>query len=138
MKARNQHNSGPRLPAPDPLAQARFFLKDTIRQRVDFSTTDQNRGVAPPPIEKPYPPEAKRIDLSAPGKWKGIAPVDVPTAIARRESRRRYAPAALTLDELAFLLWATQGIRRRLNPATALRTVPSAGPGMRSKPISLC
>jgi len=31
------------------------------------------------------------------------------------------------LAELSFLLWATQGIRQRLNRATALRTVPSAG-----------
>ena len=31
--------------------QFRFFLKDTIRKRIDFSETDQNRGVAAPPIE---------------------------------------------------------------------------------------
>src|SRR5512139_4270317 len=37
--------------------QFRFFLKDIIRKRIDFSETDQNRGVAPPPIEKPFPPD---------------------------------------------------------------------------------
>jgi len=31
------------------------------------------------------------------------------------------------MDELAFLLWATQGVRQKLDAATALRTVPSAG-----------
>ncbi|MCP6717514.1 hypothetical protein NL524_29985, partial [Klebsiella pneumoniae] len=33
----------------------------------------------------------------------------------------------LTPEELAFLLWATQGVRARLNEAAVLRTVPSAG-----------
>jgi SagB-type dehydrogenase family enzyme len=33
----------------------------------------------------------------------------------------------VSLDELAFLLWATQGVREVLNPFTAFRTVPSAG-----------
>ena len=31
------------------------------------------------------------------------------------------------LDELSFLLWATQGVREQLDHGTALRTVPSAG-----------
>ena len=31
------------------LNQYRFFLKDTIRQHIDFSQTEQSRGVAPPP-----------------------------------------------------------------------------------------
>jgi SagB-type dehydrogenase family enzyme len=33
----------------------------------------------------------------------------------------------LTLAELAFLLWSTQGVRARLHEAAVLRTVPSAG-----------
>jgi SagB-type dehydrogenase family enzyme len=48
-------------------------------------------------------------------------------AIARRESRRRFLQTPLTLDELAFLLWSTQGVRARLHEAAVLRTVPSAG-----------
>jgi SagB-type dehydrogenase family enzyme len=48
-------------------------------------------------------------------------------SIAARESCRRFANSPLQLDELAFLLWATQGVRRRVNAATALRVVPSAG-----------
>jgi SagB-type dehydrogenase family enzyme len=31
------------------------------------------------------------------------------------------------VEELSFLLWATQGIRQRIDRFTALRTVPSAG-----------
>jgi SagB-type dehydrogenase family enzyme len=33
----------------------------------------------------------------------------------------------MTLDELSFLLWATQGIRTRIDEGHAYRTVPSAG-----------
>ena len=40
---------------------------------------------------------------------------------------RRFSAAPLSLDELAFLLWATQGVVARPGPAVTLRTVPSAG-----------
>ncbi len=49
--------------------------------------------------------------------------------IAGRESCREYAPEPLTLNELAFLLWATQGVRKfagRFQQVT-FRNVPSAG-----------
>jgi len=105
----------------------REFLKDTIRRTIDFSRTDQSRGVPPPPIEKPFPKDGRRLDLVQPGDWPGIGPIDLRTAIARRESRRRFAPQALRLEELSFLLWATQGVRQKLDRGTALRTVPSAG-----------
>ena len=109
------------------LERARYFLKDHIRQEIDFSTTDQSRQVPPPPIEKPCPSEARRVPLPQRADWKHVVAVDLADAIAGRQSHRRYRPAPLHLDELAFLLWATQGVRKIVNPATALRTVPSAG-----------
>ena len=105
----------------------RRFLKDSVRMEVDFSTTDQNRGVPPPPIAKPCVPGARRVALVKPGTWKGIGRADLEPAIRDRQSRRRFAGAPLNLEELSFLLWATQGIRQQVNAATALRTVPSAG-----------
>lgn len=105
----------------------RSFLKDSIRKTVDFSQTEQGLGRPPPPVQKPPRPDARRIRLAAPGRWEGIAPVTVEEAIRRRMSVRQYAAEPLTLDELSFLLWATQGVRRRLSPAVTLRTVPSAG-----------
>lgn len=105
----------------------REFLKDTIRTRVDFSATDQSRGLPPPPLEKPAPDGAPAVPLPRPGHWQGVRDVDLRAAIAGRRSRREFSPEPLTLDELAFLLWATQGVTRQLGPGHALRTVPSAG-----------
>lgn len=109
------------------LETGRYFLKDSIRQAVDFSETDQNRRIPPPPVEKPCAPDAKRIVLPAVETLTDIGRTDLRTAIARRESRRSYSGKPLSLEELAFLLWATQGVRLKLDAGHALRTVPSAG-----------
>jgi SagB-type dehydrogenase family enzyme len=105
----------------------RSFLKDSIRKGIDFSQTDQHRGITPPPIEKPYSKEAKRIALPPDDRSKNIGNIDLQSVIRNRESRRSYSDEPLSLEELSFLLWATQGIRRKLDPGHALRTVPSAG-----------
>lgn len=109
------------------IEQFRYFLKDSIRQTIDFRRTDQNRGIAPPPLEKPFDPNAQRVELLKPAEWSGIAPVDLLSAIQDRKSQRKFSPEPLTLEELSFLLWTTQGLKRLLHPGTALRTVPSAG-----------
>ena len=105
----------------------RLFLKDSIRKVIDFSQTDQNRGIAPPPIEKPYPKDAKRIDLPQYDQLKKVSGIDLKTAINNRKSRRSYSHQPLSMEELSFLLWATQGIKQKLDDGHALRTVPSAG-----------
>lgn len=117
----------PEFPA-DPLALCRFFLKDDIRDLVDFRATDQSRGVPPPPVQKPADPAAPRIALVAPAAFDGLGLGRMPLleAIRRRESARRFTGEALSLAELSFLLWATQGVRSRPG-RHVLRTVPSAG-----------
>lgn len=105
----------------------RSFLKDTIRRSIDFSQTDQNRGVYPPPIEKPYDKDSQCIDLVSKDHWQNISRIDLISAIDNRRSHRSFRNKPLTLEELSFLLWATQGIRESENEATAYRTVPSAG-----------
>jgi SagB-type dehydrogenase family enzyme len=105
----------------------RLFLKDSLRKVIDFSQTAQSRGVAPPPLEKPYAKESQRIDLPNYEQFKDIGTIDLKTAIGNRESRRSYSNQPLSLEELSFLLWATQGIKKKLDPGHALRTVPSAG-----------
>ena len=110
-----------------PLEGYRSFLKDTIRQQIDFSLTDQNRRIPPPPIEKPFAPDKKRIELPKIETLKNIGLIDLRTAMMRRQSCRTYSDAPLTLEELSFLLWATQGVKLKLDSGHALRTVPSAG-----------
>ncbi|HPJ96442.1 MAG TPA: SagB/ThcOx family dehydrogenase [Syntrophales bacterium] len=109
------------------IRQYRFMLKDTVRKAIDFSRTDQYQGIAPPPIEKPYAQNAKKIALPHFREFQEIGKTDLKTAILNRESRRSYRLEAMTFRELAFLLWASQGVKEMLDAGHALRTVPSAG-----------
>jgi SagB-type dehydrogenase family enzyme len=53
--------------------------------------------------------------------------MDLRTAVEARRTIRQYAATPLTLDELDYLLWVSQGVKHvSPRPATA-RTVPSAG-----------
>ena len=112
----------------DLIKQHREFLKDTLRKEYDFSRTDQHKGVPAPPIQKPFDPAARRVSLLLPAVWKGEIPgIELESAIINRESRRHYLPDALSLAELSFLLYSTQGVRHAPHPSVSLRTVPSAG-----------
>jgi SagB-type dehydrogenase family enzyme len=104
----------------------RYFLTDRIRDEVDFRATDQSEGKQPPPVQKPAPSDRRVIRLPDQETWT-IPHIDLQTAIANRQSHRRFTAEALSLDELAFLLWATQGVRQFMHEAAVLRTVPSAG-----------
>lgn len=112
---------------PTTIMTGRNLLKDTIRLQTDFSRTDQNRGIAPPPVEKPFDPGAERFDLTPAEELKQRFSVDLTAAIDRRASRRGYLEQPLSLDELSYLLWATQGVRDTRMSGSVLRTVPSAG-----------
>jgi SagB-type dehydrogenase family enzyme len=109
------------------LERFRYFLKDSVRLTIDFSQTDQSRGLPPPSIEKPFPSDSKQIVLAKQKDWKSINNLDLVSAIQNRRSHRHFLTEPLTLEELSFLLWATQGILKKLDPGTAYRTVPSAG-----------
>lgn len=108
------------------MESGRYFLKDLIRQEVDFWATGQSQGDDPPSVQKPVPDGTKIISLPEKGQW-GIPACDLATAITARQSHRRFTSDSLTLGELAFLLWSTQGVRTVLHEAAVLRTVPSAG-----------
>lgn len=110
------------------IEQYRFFLKDSIRKSINFRITDQNQGIPAPPIEKPFDQNAPRIQLPDPAQWKDkIGRKDLVSAIYSRKSRRKFSSEELSVEELAFLLWATQGIRQPEGGNMAFRTVPSAG-----------
>jgi SagB-type dehydrogenase family enzyme len=104
----------------------RYFLKDDIRLVTDFSQTDQSLGIKPPPVEKPFLAERKHIVLTKPYKWQNIKETGLISSIKNRRSCRKYLDEPLNNEELSFLLWATQGVRKNLG-STVLRNVPSAG-----------
>ncbi len=111
----------------DALKKYRYFLKDSIRKKINFRHTDQNQHVPAPPIQNACPADAKRINLPGPEEWENIAPTDLTKAIANRKSHRKYLGQSLSKEELAYLLWATQGLREAPAHGHAYRTVPSAG-----------
>lgn len=115
------------MTTPEPLQQYRYFLKDCIRKEIDFSQTAQSIGVPPPPMQKAVPEGALRIELPEADDLRALGELPLAEAIAGRRSRRRYNQESLALPELAFLLWATQGVREVLRNTVSLRTVPSAG-----------
>ncbi|MFQ3574087.1 MAG: SagB/ThcOx family dehydrogenase [Thermodesulfovibrionales bacterium] len=108
------------------IRQFRYLLKDSIRLEMDFSMTDQNKGLPPPPIQKPYSPNAILIDLP---DFEHIisAGFKLFDAIEYRRSIRTYKDKPLTMSELSYLLYCCQGIQKVISRSTALRTVPSAG-----------
>jgi SagB-type dehydrogenase family enzyme len=108
------------------IRECREFLKDTLRMKVDFRAADQSRGVPPPPIQNPPDPAAPRYDLPLIKDTAALGRIDLFTAINNRQSRRKFRGEPLSLEELSFLLWATQGIHRVVG-GSSLRTVPSAG-----------
>jgi SagB-type dehydrogenase family enzyme len=107
----------------------RAFLKTDRWPELQRHISDQRRGVPAPPLEKPCPQPATSIDLPRPDTLT-VGQMPLAEAIGRRKSQRRYTKDPLTLEELAFLLWAAQGVRETGQHGSTpyvLRNVPSAG-----------
>jgi len=111
----------------DEVQMYREFLKSTRWTEWEGMSTDQRRGVPAPPLEKPCPPEARGVELVAPSDLT-VGAMPLIEAMRRRRSSRRFTAEPLSLEELSFLLWATQGVREVAQGGAATRrTVPSAG-----------
>ncbi len=100
------------------------FMKATYP--LNCSPSPQNTGIPQPPLELPIPADAPLIHLPDPGGL-AVPPIDLKTAIERRRTRRRYKEQPLTLMELSYLLWLSQGVKEITNRPATRRTVPSAG-----------
>ncbi len=98
------------------------------RTRYDeLSDSPQEGGVIPqPPLELTAPAGAELIDLPKPAKVS-VPAMDLRQAVESRRSLRKYAESALTLDELTYLLWVSQGVKHISTRPSTARTVPSAG-----------
>jgi SagB-type dehydrogenase family enzyme len=88
--------------------------------------SQETQGLPQPPLELPAEPDQPLIDLPLPADLQ-IPPINLQQAIEQRRSVRTYSAKPLTLEELSFLLWCTQGVKRVTSRPVTLRTVPSAG-----------
>jgi len=109
------------------LMAGRQFLRSDGWDDWANNSTDQKNNVSAPPLEKPFPAGAPLLDLVAPNNFT-VGAITLLDAIRRRQSRRAYTAAPLSLEELSFLLWTTQGVKSVvLGGQATRRTVPSGG-----------
>lgn len=102
----------------------RQFMERTRFKYLGIS--EQAAGLKQPPLEKEFDENQKFISLPNPREVE-IKEISLREAIDNRVSHRSFSKAPMTLEELSFLLWCTQGIKK-IAPGTAtFRTVPSAG-----------
>jgi len=100
------------------------FMEKTKYQNVSESM--QRRGFPQPPLEYEYDHSVDLIKLPATRELQQF-PIDLKIAVERRRTLRNYQQIPLTLDEMTYLLWVTQGVKEINNNKITKRTVPSAG-----------
>ena len=97
----------------DRIRSHRRWLKDSVRKSIDWSATGQALGLPPPPLQKPAPPGSRTIALPGPDRFDAVCRAGLFEVLRRRRSVRRFADEPLSIEELAFLLWGTQGVVKR-------------------------
>lgn len=112
------------------IAEGRAFTKGYRNDdpyMEDFES-DQDRKLPQPPLVKAsMAPIENRIALSK--DFSGLTlQKDLFSLLRSRRSARVYTQELVTLEQLSFLLWATQGVKDiRGKSYATLRTVPSGG-----------
>jgi SagB-type dehydrogenase family enzyme len=106
------------------VSAGREFMERTKYAYIGKS--DQQNGLPQPPLELPADPGLPLVDLPRP-ETLDLPPLELRAAIEQRRSIRSYAREPLSLDDLSFLLWCTQGVQQVNGTHWTLRTVPSAG-----------
>ena len=105
----------------------REFMKSDFAESV-HQRSDQAKGVPFPPLQKEIPAGAS-LCVNLPDPDPGlIVKSDFFQLIQERESRRQYTQDPISLTELSFLLYSTQGVKEVVGEGYATRRpVPSAG-----------
>lgn len=93
----------------------------------NYELSDQEKKLPQPPLEKLYNHSLTKIIL--PSLTNDILlERNILDIITNRQSHRSYSNDSLTLQELAFLLWTNQGVKKVTpNNYATLRPVPSGG-----------
>lgn len=102
----------------------RDFLKTKFSWHMD---RDQKKGIEPPAIVKPY--DENDFIVSLPKPNDNILKIrDYDDIVTNRNTYREYEDEIIRLDELSYLLWASQGVRHiSQNGMATFRNVPSGG-----------
>jgi SagB-type dehydrogenase family enzyme len=109
----------------DPLPPAMAQGLDSQGRRLERHGPIERPPAAP--AQKPVHPNARTVALPGPDRFDTICAASLLRVLRSRRSIRRYADTPLSLEELAFLLWATQGVTERQGDMATFRPVPSAG-----------
>ncbi len=96
--------------------------------------TDQKKGLPQPPLQMAYDPKAQLIDLPD-SKSCDPEQTDFLSIVESRESRRLYSEQALTLAELSYLLWMTQGVKTVSKTEVKIYTAAPCLPPDRGIPL---
>lgn len=105
--------------------QQRSFLKSNFNEFKNIKT-DKMKGIPQPPSVKAYNSLSDTINLPKVGE-DVIKKQNIFECIKERRSTRFYADESMSLEELSYLLWATQGITGTNKVGLTLRTVPCSG-----------
>jgi SagB-type dehydrogenase family enzyme len=92
----------------------------------DYSTVDLVLRVPEPPHELPVREGQTVIKLPSPKKFK-VPDMPVRTAIESWEPVGYFSRSSVTLKELSYMLWCTQGFKKVVADTIELRNVPSSG-----------
>jgi len=93
---------------------------------LDDFVSDQMRKVVHPPIQKPVPAGTPVVGLPDPACCRPSG--TLADAVETRRSIRSFTKDPVTVDQLSWLLWSTQGVQKVIRDGIAtLRPVPSGG-----------
>jgi len=88
--------------------------------------SEEMKQLPKPLLELPAPEGVRHIPLPKPAEIE-VPSIELRAALENRQSVRKYSDQPLSLKELAFLLWCTQGIKNIDERPSFRRMVPSAG-----------
>lgn len=112
----------------DKVKQQREWMKSNFH--VNDMESDQELELPQPPIVKAHDENGEIITLPDVNK-EIFTNVNVYDVFEKRVSRRKYSDEYMSLEELSFLLWTTQGVKSVVGKVgknvVTRRRVPSAG-----------
>ncbi len=100
------------------------FMQETKYQNI--SPAPQAANVPQPPLELDQPKGEQPIEL-LPHDQLTLDEISLRQAVENRRTLRAYDSAPLCIDEVTYLLWLSQGVRRVSSRPSTARNVPSAG-----------